>query len=38
MTWESWVNSEYNIHNFESSAGSISYEDSYSDFGEWFDV
>ena len=38
MTWQSWINSEYNIHNFRLSDGSILYENNYSDYGIWFSV
>lgn len=37
MTWESWVNSEYNIHNFRLNGGFIEYDD-YLHSGIWFSV
>lgn len=37
MTWNDWVNSQYNINNYKINAG-ICYEETYSDFGEWYNV
>ena len=38
MSWSEWLNSEYNTNNFVLRVGQIQYEDSYTDFGDWFKV